>query len=322
MRILLFSLVILSSFSLQARKRMDYYIKSDTLNKKVADGFVHVYGKVTNYNDKPIANALISTIDNKTSTKTNKKGEFSFLIHDYDTSIYLFKTNHNEVVIYRYNFKNKHDVEIVFYTYYREEIQVAEKPVIYLYSDKEIKANIELKAKGELIFTYPKYKDAWEVTVSQNGIKHNNKTYPYLFWESKNKQLDFDFNLPVSIVKTDTIIAFLENKLAAMGLNSTEKTDFITYWAPRIEKEPYAVIQFQLDDDYEKNVAQLNVQPQPKNSRRVFMIFYGAKSDYKKSLLNNTKQTFKPLKREGFTLIEWGGAELKTLNKTFTGNNL
>ena len=57
--------------------------------------------------------------------------------------------------------------------------QPSKKPVIYLYNNEKIDASLQLKYKGDLTFTYPRYDKGWTVSVDQNGILSNGKTYPY-----------------------------------------------------------------------------------------------------------------------------------------------
>lgn len=316
MKQLICLLVIFTTVSLSARKRLTYNIKSDKKSSKVEAGNCEVYGIVTDYSGEPIAGALVSTLDHVTSTKTDEDGKFKFTISDKDSSIYMFKMNYDEVVIYNYDFKSQHKVEIAFYTYYREEIDEVEKPVIYLYNKKEIQTNIELKPKGKLSFTYPQYKDSWNVTVSSEGIKHNNKIYPYLFWEAEQNDMNFIQNnteLEGYAIKTDTATSFLENRVRQLGLNEIEATDFITYWGPRMVQKDYALVQFLVDDDYTTHIADIELSPKPKTSRRIFMLFYGSETDYDFNKIDLKRPSIKEFKRKGFTLIEWGGTELHQL---------
>lgn len=317
MRNIFLILILCSSVNLFAgRKRMTYHIKSDTLNTKITHGFARIYGKVLDYNGTPISGALVSTIDNSRSTTTNKKGEYNFFISDSDSSLYMFKYNYDEVIIYNYDVKDRHEVEIEFYTYFREEMIHAEKPVIYLYNNGgEMDVSIKLNASGKLSFTYPDYNNGWDVKITPQGIQHNNQYYPYLFWEGEYEALSFTTSgdvLKGYFISTDTVTQFLEKTTEKLGLNSTEATDFITYWAPRIQEKNYALIQFLVDDEYDK-IAQLEVSPKPTTMRRIFMVFHTDNDDVNMKSLPISTPTFPTFNREGFALIEWGGAELSTL---------
>ncbi|MBK9191012.1 MAG: hypothetical protein IPM77_05550 [Crocinitomicaceae bacterium] len=68
-----------------------------------------------------------------------------------------------------------------------------------------------------------------------------------MFWEAQTSELDFVFTenkLQAEIIHTDSVVYYLENSLEVMGLNETEKTDFITFWAPRMIENEFVLVQF------------------------------------------------------------------------------
>jgi len=293
-------------------KRITYQINSDTLNSDVPAGMCRITGIVV-INKKLIKNALIATVDNKVRVRSEKDGSFSMLISENDTAIYCFKPGHTEVIIDAIDYKSQHDINITFYTYIRPAIH-ARKPVIYLYSDTPKDVELTLNPTGELTFTYPVIKDKWTVTCNPDGqLNIGNNSFPYLFWESRNDNLKYEIhskNIPNSYqIKTDTVIAFFENVLSKIGLTESEQTDFISYWGPELVKKDYALIQFLIDEDYTKQIAELQVKPLPNNSKRVFMYFSGSN----KIFMNVSNQPLNTcdFSRKGLTLIEWGGAELE-----------
>ena len=85
-------------------------------------------------------------------------------------------------------------------------------------------------------------------------------------------------------------------------------TDFITYWAPRVMKYEYATIQFLLGDDYANSIAELISNPKPDSELRIFMLFQGFNENVPPNYL--VEPSFDNFKRKGFTLVEWGGAQL------------
>jgi len=200
---------------------------------------------------------------------------------------------------------------IDFYASDNQEIMIVDKPVIYLYSEEEKEVNIQLNFEGDYTFTYPEYNNGWNVMVDKEGISSSSTslTYPYLFWEGEMKELDFqDLNgQPYGfLVDTDTCISFLESSLSQLGFNSTETTDFITFWGPRLTKEKYGFIQFLIDDDYDDKIAGVQVSPQPESMRRVFMIFSSLKNK-PEGMIYKT-QELPAFNRKGFSLVEWGGS--------------
>ncbi|MFT4601858.1 MAG: hypothetical protein ACI857_002043, partial [Arenicella sp.] len=107
----------------------------------------------------------------------------------------------------------------------------------------------------------------------------------------------------------DKVIKFLEASLNGLGFNQTEKTDFITFWAPKMLKSNFVFVQFIWDEDYDKQIATLDVSPKPDASRRVYMYFKGYDALPE---IETTTQSFEGFERKGFTLFEWGGTEIKT----------
>ena len=54
-----------------------------------------------------------------------------------------------------------------------------EKPVIYLYPEKETDVTVKISLDGELTCTYPAYDDGWKVTAQPDGtLKWMGKNIP------------------------------------------------------------------------------------------------------------------------------------------------
>lgn len=274
--------------------------------------------KVTGYvlkdnsNGNPIANVLVSTPDRKAFTHTDSSGYYELLLDADDTSLFAFKSELSEHVIWKYEFKERYVFEINFYLVDDYSMMIMDKPVIYLYSEKDETVAIKFQPKGEIIFTYPLYNQdqGWEVNVSGNVIQSKGKEYPYLFWEAETADLQYHKmnSRPYgSYIKTDTAVQFLENSLTRLGLNRTEQTDFITFWLPKLLQKDYAFIQFVIDDDYEAHISAMAVNPAPENMRRVYMIF--TLFDQDELGRSYESQHFPSFNREGFTLVEWGGTQ-------------
>lgn len=180
---------------------------------------------------------------------------------------------------------------------------ILEKPVIMLYPEKETVVTVRLKG-NDLATTYPKYNDGgWTVTAHPDGrLEAEGRSYRCLFWEAEN---DFEPDFSTGfVVKGEDTAAFLEEKLAFLGLNEDEANDFIVYWLPRMENNPYNLISFQTDN-YEKS-APLEISPAPESLLRVFMAFKGLSRP-----VDIEEQPLEPFERVGFAAIEWGGCEVK-----------
>jgi len=183
---------------------------------------------------------------------------------------------------------------------------VALKPVIYAYPTKETNINFKVDYKGDFAYTYPTYSrdTGWNMKVKPDGemtAKDGNK-YPYLFWEGKKYDLAINKNEGF-VVKKEDVNKFLEEKLTYLGLNYREKTDFITFWAPKMMEKNYYYINFankQFDE-----MSPLTVTPKPDSIQRIFMVFEGL--DKPKTL---TEQKLEKFERFGYSVIEWGGSVL------------
>lgn len=177
---------------------------------------------------------------------------------------------------------------------------VCAKPVIYLYPETETEVNVCLDYDGGLTCTYPAYGDGWTVTAQPDGTLTDafGQTYSYLYWEGFTAA-EYDLSQGFCIAGEDTA-AFLEQALAKLGLNRKEANEFIVYWLPVMEPNPYNLISFQ-SEAYTAH-ARLAVTPEPDTVLRVFMAW--------KPLAETVEvepQELTAPERNGFTLVEWGG---------------
>ena len=185
--------------------------------------------------------------------------------------------------------------------------EMADKPVIYLYPEKESDVHVELElSEAELSTTYPKYNDGWDVTAYPDGTllnKPDGTHHRYLFWDAVNCSTRFDFSAGFCVAGSDTE-QFLKDKLSEIGLTEDELNEFIVYWLPRMEHNAYNLIAFQ--GEAYTNAAKLNITPAPDSLLRVFMTYVPLKQP-----VEITPQHFESFERNGFTVVEWGGSEIK-----------
>ena len=170
--------------------------------------------------------------------------------------------------------------------------------------DITIKLNIKKSMKISVV--YPKFNDInniYKVKAKPNGdIILNNKKYPYLFYELDS--YIFPSHNEGFIVKDEEAETFLENKLKILGLNEKESTDFITYWLPVLLKNKMSLCTFQ--NDVFLNNFELNINPKPDTLIRIFLSI--KKID---SIPNIKEQKLEKIERKGYTVVEWGGTNLK-----------
>jgi hypothetical protein len=225
---------------------------------------------------------------------------------------------YTEIITQPISIQPGYQTKIAFQFQSSQSIDVYLKPVIYLYPKKEQQTTVQLQPNGKFSFTYPAYpENGWTGTAHPNGqFTIDGKNYPYLFWEGTNSQsqLEIDYSSGF-VVNKDEVTAFLEEKLTAMGLNDQEKTDFITFWGPRMAQAGKGFVQFMFDEAYDQ-IATINITPKPDALFRVYMLFVPLENAVE---LNPAPQAIKSVQRKGFTVIEWGGSEL-TYNETIANH--
>lgn len=269
-------------------------------------------GKVTDINTNEELEYAEVVLRNKNGTDyygviTDPEGNFAIdnlPLGDYNLQVSYF--DHEPLNV---------DIKINTYSHcvadvklYSKPIQV-EKPVIYLYPVQKQKVHVKLHYAGALTHTYPKYPDdGWTVTAEPNGTlwDENNQEYYALFWEgTPTEQIIPEDGFVVSGKET---AAFLEEKLAYLGLNRREANEFIMYWLPRMENNPFNFIHF-TGKQYEEQ-AVLEINPTPETMIRVMMLTQPLENKINIPLqdLSTLQKT-----RKGFTLVEWGGSVIDTI---------
>ena len=186
----------------------------------------------------------------------------------------------------------------------REEMVAEEKPVIYLYPETETRVTVKLDLSGELTCAYPAYDGGWTVTAAPDGTltDEHGQTYNYLYWEGEGTEA-YDFSKGFCVAGSDTA-AFLEDALDRLGLTRREANEFLVYWLPRMQDNPYNLIAFQQEAYTES--AKLTVSPRPDSVLRVFMAWKPLARP-----VDIPAQILPGFERRGFTLVEWGGAEVR-----------
>ena len=181
---------------------------------------------------------------------------------------------------------------------------VAYKPVIYLYPEEETEVSVRLQLNGALTCTYPAYGEGWRVTAAPDGTLTDTagQTYNYLYWEGELRAR-YEFSKGFCVRGEDTA-AFLETALTRLGLTRREANEFIVYWLPRMEQNPYNIIAFQTDAYTE--AARLEIDPAPDTLIRVFMTWQPAGES-----VEMEPQELTAPERRGFTVVEWGGARIE-----------
>ena len=94
-----------------------------------------------------------------------------------------------------------------------------------------------------------------------------------------------------------------QEMLADMGLTSYEYNELIVYWLPYMEHHKYNLIHF-AGEEYTR-IAPMEITPTPDAIKRVFMVFKELDEP-----IDIAPQVIESFDRSGFTVVEWGGAEI------------
>lgn len=176
------------------------------------------------------------------------------------------------------------------------------KPVIYLYPSKTTDISVKVNPTGGFTKTEPAYGNGWWVKAEPNGNLYNyqnKKNYPYLFWEGYS--LNYQMSDEGFVVAKQDVNKFLREKLAIQGLNDKEINDFVEFWLPRMQNDPYYFVTFVPQAEFDQ-MAPLTVSPRPDTVIRVFMDFQALDKP-----IQVKEQKLTTPKRIGFTVVEWGG---------------
>lgn len=181
---------------------------------------------------------------------------------------------------------------------------VVEKPVIYLYPEQPTHVTVDLAVNGTVTSTWPKSDGRWQVNAHPDGklTTSDGRSYDYLFWEGR-LSTEFPQNEGF-VVPGKQSGEFLEEKLTILGLNASERNDFITYWMPRMQANSWNLITFQTTAYTE--TARLDITPHPDTVIRVYLTYRPLSKP-----ISVPEQRLAPTQRKGFTVVEWGGNEAR-----------
>lgn len=305
-----------------------FQIVSNEMSTKIPKGQYVVEATVyENQNNQKLSNLVIKSDTKKVIT--DAKGWFKMTNLVSVNYLQINKTGFSTFYLENFPIQSQFHIKMkIFITkvpdVYIDENPVAEKPVIYCYSEKPMHFDLKLNTVGKLSFAYPLLKEnqSWSMNLENNELidTKSKQKYPYLFWESEQEGADFarqnsDQNeINASIVSKSKIVSFLDSTLTVLGLNSQEKTDFITYWGPRMHKSNFYLIQF-LQNDECVQIASYQINPKPDHLNRFFMLFM--ENETNEFSFKVLPQNLKPLERNGFYMVDWGGIELTKIVYNF-----
>ena len=159
---------------------------------------------------------------------------------------------------------------------------------------------VTVRTGHALTFAYPASDGEWIVTARPDGtlVGENGLEYDSLYWESSSSD-GFPMEEGFCVAGTDTE-AFLEDALAKLGLSRREAGDFLRRWLPQMKDNAWNRISFHTD------TTALTISPTPGTHIRVFMLWKPLDTP-----VEIAPQAFTAPERAGFTVVEWGGSEMK-----------
>lgn len=189
---------------------------------------------------------------------------------------------------------------------------VVYKPIIYLYPRTDTNVTVKLGRPDRLTVSYPMYnaQTGWQALAKPSGelvdLRDGRNLYA-LYYEGDLSDNEFQVESDGFIVKREDIAGFLEDKLARLGLNEREAEEFIVYWLPKLSESEYNYIRFATNDEINQFMP-LDITPTPDTTIRILMTYKGLDrplGNIVEQQLPNTPT------RQGFTIVEWGGNEIK-----------
>lgn len=312
-------LVLGSQLSFAAEKELlpECYLVKDSVDPKL--GNTEALFKFTASNvfsgTSEIRTATNGVWKTYTLDKTNSfeikvtPGNFSFQFYLNDS--------YEEMYVGELIISAKHKAEYILnFMPVRKYPIMLEKPVIYCYAPADTPLEVTIEPKGEFLFTYPQTEGVWKGTVkASGGYEVNGIVYPYLFWEAKSEHLEDRIDWSNSeLITSSGSVAYMERITTELGFNDKEKTDFITYWGPRLAALSSAQVKV-IQNEISPVFGDLSVSDNSFHIERVYLVF---RPTTLKQTESWPQQKIVPLKRAEKFILEWGGAELpEEMTNTF-----
>lgn len=202
---------------------------------------------------------------------------------------------------------NRHSytfTSIVKYTAHDNQTWTGAKPIVYFYPEEEMDLNVRYVNEENLITTYPKYNNGWDIHLNKDGTFTTNGSdreyYALYFDEHSNYITSFDEGFYVT---KENAISFLEEKMDYIGYTNREVNEFIMYWLPILEKNGQSLVYFeQIEQRNEECPLEFSTAP----DTLIRTMIHIKKVDEK---INIPEQQLKHYDRSGFVVTEWGGVE-------------
>lgn len=277
-----------------------------------------IVGKVTDCEGESLLGATIIIKGTNSGTVADENGFYRIEVPKESEQLgvnLIFEYSGTETTTIRITDKDtinvtlKEDTTLHIMDEYPRRGMRIDKPVIYLYPEKQTEVNLQVNFNGKLDFTYPPYKKGWQVIARPDGTltdKNDGRQHQYLFWDGKmsftKEQTTYATGF---VVHKDSLVAFFQKYLPKMGLEAHEYNDFIVFWTPLMQKNEWNFVHFRTGAAYDI-ISTNTVIPKPDTEIRVFMEFAKIAKPF-----DIPAQQLPTPQRKGFTLVEWGGAALE-----------
>jgi len=188
------------------------------------------------------------------------------------------------------------------------------KPAIYLYPTTTTNVNVKVAPVGKMLYTDPQYpQSGWDVQAQPNGIlSYQNKSYDYLYYEAEIPDSNIEKPDKGFVVAKNDLASFLTEILPKLSLNKKEADEFKNYWIKALPDSPYYFIGIVSQSNL-NSIAPLSISPTPNTVIRVTLYFEALENK-----IDITQPVITPIKRSGFTVVEWGGIFKKDKNHPFS----
>lgn len=181
------------------------------------------------------------------------------------------------------------------------------KPVIYLYPTEPTMVNVTLAIPGSIVESIPSYPldTGWKTILAfpDGKLLYQEKIYSELYYESSVASV----NSPSTgiIIPISELSQQLTDMTTKLGLLPKEQQEFLEYWLPKLSDLHTPFIQVSLLDQKEKErVDTVTITPNP-DTRIEFLVYFKGLQTLQP--IHPLILPSSPLKRLGFTEVEWGG---------------
>ena len=182
------------------------------------------------------------------------------------------------------------------------QLVTAKKPNIYLYPENETDLKLSFENAKGITASIPCYSDSWTITAMPDGtiIDSDGKKYGYLFYECLTNRniFDKDCGFVVRAASRDEDIRCILEKYK---FNEQEINDFIEYWREYLD-EGTDYVMYPAETEVVDEAMPIETSAEIDSRYR---IWFGFSRDIPDDV---REPEITPIVRNGFTMVEWGGA--------------